>query len=261
MTPDPLISIENVSKWFGAQQVLRNVSASLPSGQVLSLIGPSGSGKTTLLRCVNFLETFEEGRIRIAGETVGYVDDSGGRRIRRPEREIAAARAEAGMVFQSYNLFPHLTVLQNIVAAPVRLRRMSSAEARDLAGDLLGRVGLAEKAGAYPSELSGGQQQRVAIARALAMRPRVMLFDEVTSALDPELVGEVLNVIRGLARDGMTMVIVTHEMQFAREVSSVVAFMAEGAILEMAPPADLFAEPRHERLKSFLSRYREAYLL
>jgi polar amino acid transport system ATP-binding protein len=255
-----LIEIDNVSKWFGPQQVLRGVSASLPAGKVLSLIGPSGSGKTTLLRCINFLETFEQGTIRIAGETVGYVNDAG-RRIRRPEREIAAARAEAGMVFQSYNLFPHLTVLQNIIAAPVRLRRMTSAEAHDLAMDLLANVGLPEKSGAYPSELSGGQQQRVAIVRALAMRPRIMLFDEVTSALDPELVGEVLNVIRGLARDGMTMVIVTHEMQFAREVSSAVAFMAEGEILEIAPPDVLFTQPRHDRLKSFLARFREAYLL
>lgn len=256
-----LVQIQNVGKRFGTKTVLKNVSESVRSGEVLSLIGPSGSGKTTLLRCLNFLETYEEGMISIAGETVGYRFGQDGSRKRRPDKEIAAARAEAGMVFQGYNLFPHLTALQNITAAPMRVKGMGKAQAREIAEALLERVGLRDKASSYPNELSGGQQQRVAIARTLAMKPRLMLLDEITSALDPELVGEVLNVIRELVAEGMTMVIVTHEMQFAREVSTRVAFMADGRIVESAPPKELFSNSQNDRLRSFLARYRDAYLI
>jgi polar amino acid transport system ATP-binding protein len=256
---EPLVSIERVGKSFGANRVLKDVSLGVGKGEVVTLIGPSGCGKTTLLRCVNVLETYDSGLITIGGETVGIRLDAAGTRRRRPDREIAAMRARAGMVFQSYNLFPHLTVLENLAVAPRRVRGLPAAEARDKAMALLDRVGLSDKAGDYPSTLSGGQQQRVAIARTLAMEPSLILLDEVTSALDPELVAEVLDVVQSLAADGMTMLIVTHEMQFAREVSSRVAFMAAGEIVELAPPAELFGHPGSERLRAFLGRYRAAH--
>jgi polar amino acid transport system ATP-binding protein len=257
--PESLVIVDRVSKSFGATQVLKEVSVTVGKGEVVTLIGPSGCGKTTLLRCVNFLESYDSGVITIDGETVGIrIGANGGRRL-RPDREVAAMRARVGMVFQSYNLFPHLTVLDNITAAPVKVRGLPLAQARDKAMGLLERVGLADKAKQFPAALSGGQQQRVAIARTLAMEPSLILLDEVTSALDPELVGEVLDVIQSLAADGMTMMIVTHEMQFAREVSSRVAFMAAGEILELAPPATLFGNPANDRLRAFLGRYRAAH--
>jgi polar amino acid transport system ATP-binding protein len=213
-----------------------------------------------MLRCINLLEEFEDGEIIFDGEPIGYrVSD--GRRRRLPERDIAASRSNIGIVFQSFNLFPHMTVLRNITAAPVRVKGIDRATAARTARDLLVRIGLSDKADEHPIRLSGGQQQRVAIARALAMQPKLMLFDEVTSALDPELVGEVLAVIKQLAEDGMTMVLVTHEMQFARDVADTIVFMAEGKIVEHGPPKTIFANPQSERLRVFLRRYHEAYLL
>jgi polar amino acid transport system ATP-binding protein len=256
-----LIEIRGLSKRFGRVQVLHDVSLTVAKGQTVAVIGPSGSGKTTMLRCINLLEEFEEGEIVFDGEPIGYRSEPGGRRRRLPEREVAATRSEIGIVFQSFNLFPHMTVLRNIVAAPVRVKRIDRVTAERIARELLDRVGLADKAREYPMRLSGGQQQRVAIARALAMQPKLMLFDEVTSALDPELVGEVLAVIKQLAEDGMTMVLVTHEMQFARDVADTVVFMAEGRIVEQGPPRTLFASPQSDRLRAFLRRYHEAYLL
>ncbi|WP_306222490.1 amino acid ABC transporter ATP-binding protein [Bosea beijingensis] len=254
--PAPLVIVDHVGKSFGAIEVLKDITLTVQSGEVLSLIGPSGSGKTTLLRCVNYLETYERGLITIAGESVGVrIAPDGGRR-RKPDREIAALRAQVGMVFQHYNLFPHLSVLDNLTVAPRRVRGEATAPVRERALALLARVGLADKRDRYPSELSGGQQQRVAIARALTMQPKMLLLDEVTSALDPELVGEVLDVIGSLAADGMTMMIVTHEMQFAREVSSRVAFMADGLLIESGPPGEIFGAPKHERLRAFMQRYR-----
>ena len=257
----PIIEIRGLTKRFGSHEVLRQVSLTISKGQTVAVIGPSGSGKTTMLRCINLLEEFEDGEIVFDGEPIGYRRASSGRRRRLPEREIAASRSNIGIVFQSFNLFPHMTVLHNIVAAPVRVKGISRAAAERTARDLLARVGLSDKADEYPIRLSGGQQQRVAIARALAMQPKLMLFDEVTSALDPELVGEVLAVIKQLAEDGMTMVLVTHEMQFARDVADTIAFMADGRIVEQGPPKTLFANPQSDRLRAFLRRYREAYLL
>jgi ABC-type polar amino acid transport system ATPase subunit len=257
----PLIEIRGLSKRFGRNQVLHDVSLTIAKGKTVAVIGPSGSGKTTMLRCINLLEEFEEGEIVFDGKPIGYRSEPGGRRHRLPEREIAVTRSEIGIVFQSFNLFPHMTVLRNIVAAPVRVKGIDRATAERIARELLDRVGLADKTSEYPMRLSGGQQQRVAIARALAMQPKLMLFDEVTSALDPELVGEVLAVIKRLADDGMTMVLVTHEMQFARDVADTVVFMAEGRIVEQGPPRTLFANPQSDRLRAFLRRYREAYLL
>ena len=257
----PLIEIRGLTKRFGANEVLRQVSLTIPRGQTVAVIGPSGSGKTTMLRCINLLEEFEDGEIFFDGEPIGYRVAADGRRRRLPERDIAASRSNIVIVFQSFNLFPHMTVLRNITAAPVRVRGIDRAVAERTARDLLARIGLADKADEYPIRLSGGQQQRVAIARALAMQPKLMLFDEVTSALDPELVGEVLAVIKQLAEDGMTMVLVTHEMQFARDVADTIVFMAEGQIVERGPPKALFANPQSERLRVFLRRYHEAYLL
>ncbi len=242
-----------VHKRFGRLEVLRGVSLTVARGEVVVLIGASGSGKTTLLRCINHLETINAGRIEVDGELIGYREVNG--RLREDsEREVARRRAAIGMVFQRFNLFPHLTALGNVIEAPVHVKRLPRKEAEGLGRSLLAKVGLADKIDVHPSRLSGGQQQRVAIARALAMEPKLMLFDEPTSALDPELVGEVLEVMKSLAREGMTMIVVTHEMGFAREVADRVVFMDEGVVLEQGPPAELFASPQHERTKAFLGK-------
>ncbi|MEU3186708.1 amino acid ABC transporter ATP-binding protein [Streptomyces sp. NPDC006923] len=239
----PLVQIRGVDKHFGDTQVLHHIDLDVAPGEVVVIVGPSGSGKSTLCRCVNRLETTTSGTITIDG-------------VPLPEegRELARLRADAGMVFQSFNLFAHLTVLQNLTLAPVKVRGLSRAEARERALSLLARVGLADKADALPAELSGGQQQRVAIARALAMDPKVLLFDEPTSALDPEMIQEVLEVLVELAAEGMTMIVVTHEMGFAQQAADRVVFMDAGRILETAPPAEFFAAPRHERAADFLSK-------
>jgi polar amino acid transport system ATP-binding protein len=255
-----MIDIKDLRKSFGALEVLRGVSFGVTKGEVLVVLGPSGSGKSTMLRCINFLEDYDGGEIRIDGELVGYRVASDGRRVRRPERENAKLRENVGLVFQSFNLFPHRTALENVMMGPVHVRRMTKREARALALEVLDKVGLAEKAGNYPATLSGGQQQRVAIARALAMHPKVMLFDEVTSALDPELVGEVLAVIRRLAEEGMTMIIVTHEIHFARDVGDDLLFMDGGRIVEQGRPDRVLSAPSSERLKLFLRRYQGDYL-
>ncbi|MEP9347728.1 amino acid ABC transporter ATP-binding protein [Xanthobacter sp. KR7-225] len=256
----PAIEIDGLSKWFGQHVVLDRVTTRIASGEAVVVIGPSGSGKTTLLRCINLLEEFQEGEIRINGAPIGYAVGPDGQRRRKPEREVAAMRAQLGMVFQSFNLFPHMSVLRNVCVAPIKIQGARRDEAEARAVELLDRVGLKDKVDAFPARLSGGQQQRVAIARALAMRPKAMLFDEATSALDPELVGEVLAVMHQLALDGMTMVVVTHEMQFAREVADRVVFMAEGRILEEGPPEALFEAPKSDRLQAFLKRTRAGYL-
>jgi polar amino acid transport system ATP-binding protein len=263
VSPAPVeIDIRGLSKWFGAHQVLKELSTEVRLGEAVVVVGPSGSGKTTFLRCINLLEQFEQGEIRIGGEAMGYLaDPKTGRRTKRPERDIARMRAQVGMVFQSFNLFPHMTALKNVALGPVRVNGMRRDEAEALAASLLARVGLADKINAVPGQLSGGQQQRVAIARALAMRPKAILFDEVTSALDPELVGEVLDVMRQLVQDGMTMVIVTHEMAFARAFADKVLFMADGELLEHGPPAQLFGDPKTARLQAFLKRFKEGYQL
>src|SRR6185437_6854208 len=255
------IAIRNVSKSFARHKVLAGISADVQKGEAVVVIGPSGSGKTTLLRCVNLLEQFEEGEIAIGGQPMGYRIDGDGRRVRRSEREIAAMRAQVGMVFQSFNLFPHMNVLRNVALGPVRAQGVPRREAEEIARSLLARVGLADKADAAPNQLSGGQQQRVAIARALAMRPRAILFDEVTSALDPELVGEVLDVMRTLVQEGMTMLIVTHEMAFARAFAHRVIFMADGEIVEQGEPRRLFEHPESPRLQAFLKRFKQGYQL
>src|ERR1700674_2105732 len=228
----PMIEIKDLRKSFGLLEVLKGVSLDVEKGEVLALLGPSGSGKSTLLRCINLLEEYDGGEIRIGGRLVGYRPSSGGRRVRRPEAENARLRENVGMVFQSFNLFPHRTALENVMMGPLHVRGMPRRGARSLAAELLDKVGLAEQADQYPVTLSGGQQQRVAIARSLAMQPNVMLFDEVTSSLDPELVGEVLVVIRRLAEEGMTMIIVTHELHFARDVADEIVFMDRGVIVE-----------------------------
>ena len=247
----PMIQVEGLHKHFGEAHVLRGIDLSVAAGEVVCIIGPSGSGKSTLLRCINHLEVAEQGRIRIDGKLV-YRDEVEGRFRAHSNRAVAAVRAQVGMVFQHFNLFPHLTVVGNIIEAPVHVLRIPKEEARRRARELLAQVGLAEKAEAYPEELSGGQQQRVAIARALAMDPKAMLFDEVTSALDPELVAEVLTVMRDLARLGMTMLVVTHEMNFARQVASRVIFMDHGLIVEEDTPERMFGAPREIRTRDFL---------
>jgi polar amino acid transport system ATP-binding protein len=247
------VTARGVRKRFGGQEVLGGIDLEVAPREVLAIIGPSGSGKSTFLRCINHLERIDGGELRIDGELVGY-REHGGRLHELRESEVAKRRAGIGMVFQRFNLFPHMTALDNVAAAPVVVRRESRASARDHARRLLDRVGLADKAGAYPSQLSGGQQQRVAIARALAMRPKLMLFDEPTSALDPELVGEVLDVMRQLADDGMTMLVVTHEMGFAREVADSLVFMDSGVIVEAGEPTAVLTQPRHERTREFLRR-------
>jgi polar amino acid transport system ATP-binding protein len=256
----PMLEIAGVSKRFGTLEVLRDVSLSVGAGEVVVVIGPSGSGKTTLLRCINLLEDYEQGTVTVDGEPIGYrLDPRSGKRQRMSEREIAASREHIGIVFQSYNLFPHMSVLQNIVAAPVRVKGIPRAKAETRARDLLAMVGLSDKAEEYPARLSGGQQQRVAIARALAMDPKIMLFDEVTSALDPELVGEVLAAMQQLARDGMTMVVVTHEMSFARDIANRIVFMDGGVIVEQGQPEQVFFHPNTERVRLFLKRYNDRY--
>jgi polar amino acid transport system ATP-binding protein len=248
-----LVEIKDVHKSFGELEVLKGVSLSVEEGEVVSLIGRSGSGKTTLLRCVNHLESLDAGSITVNGVPVGYSEQRDGLH-ELPERLVARNRRRIGIVFQHFNLFPHMSVLENIIEAPVRVLKTPRREARKTAMSLLERVGLADKAAQYPASLSGGQQQRVAIARALAMSPQLMLFDEPTSALDPELVAEVLDVVRDLAHDGMTMIIVTHELRFASEVSDRIVFMHEGAVAESGPPANLFAHPECEPLRAFLAR-------
>ncbi|KIA64609.1 amino acid ABC transporter ATP-binding protein [Nocardia vulneris] len=248
-----MIVADRVCKNFGALQVLKGVSLEIGRGEVLCVIGPSGSGKSTFLRCINHLEQVNAGRLYVDGELVGYQEKNGKLYELHP-REAARQRREIGMVFQHFNLFPHRTVLDNVIEAPTQVKKVRKADAVAKAKELLERVGLAEKANAYPAQLSGGQQQRVAIARALAMDPKLMLFDEPTSALDPELVGEVLTVMRELAESGMTMVVVTHEMGFAREVADKLVFMDGGVIVEAGAPRELLANPKHERTKTFLSR-------
>ena len=249
----PMVRAERVYKRFGRVEALRGVDLTVQPGEVTVIIGPSGSGKSTFLRCINHLEQISAGRLWVDGELVGYRQD-GDRIYELREREVARRRAAIGMVFQRFNLFPHMTALENVTEAPVRVKGVRPAAAEGAARRLLDRVGLASKIDAYPAELSGGQQQRVAIARALAMEPKLMLFDEATSALDPELVGEVLAVMGGLAADGMTMVVVTHEMGFAREVGHHLVFMDEGAVVEEGPPRAVFAEPREARTRAFLSK-------
>jgi polar amino acid transport system ATP-binding protein len=252
-SPAPLIAVRDVWKRFGVLEVLRGVTLDVDPGEVVVVIGPSGSGKTTLLRVLNCLETVDAGTIAIKGIPVAAPGPDG--RTQRPrDRTIRAVRLEVGMVFQRFNLFPHMTVTQNITAAPIHVRGLEPGIAHARAADLLRRMGLLDKAAAYPHQLSGGQQQRAAIARALAMEPEAMLFDEVTSALDPELVGEVLKVMRQLAQDGMTMVIVTHEMQFAREVADRVIVMDQGRIIEVGHPQTIFRSPTHPRTAEFLHR-------
>ncbi len=237
-----MIVIENLHKAFGEVEVLKGVNLHIKPQEVVALIGPSGSGKSTLLRCMNYLEEPTSGKVTVAGTPLDG------------EANINKVREEVGMVFQRFNLFPHMTALENIMLAPLKVKKVSKADAEKKARELLDRVGLADKAESFPSQLSGGQQQRVAIARALAMEPKVMLFDEPTSALDPEMVGEVLDVMRSLAKDGMTMAIVTHEMGFAREVADRVLFIDGGGILEQGTPAEIFEHPQQERTKSFLSK-------
>ncbi|MFV3308305.1 amino acid ABC transporter ATP-binding protein [Pseudomonas sp. NY15181] len=252
-TTEFAVTARNVTKSFGYYSVLKGIDLDIRYGEVTCILGPSGSGKSTLLRCMNHLERIDGGRLIVAGEFVGYRQKDGVLYEMRPN-EIAKQRAEIGMVFQSFNLFPHMTVLQNIIEAPIHIRRMPRAQAVEIAQQLLKKVGLHHKANAFPPTLSGGQQQRVAIARALAMKPRVMLFDEPTSALDPELVGEVLSVMKDLASEGMTMVVVTHEMGFAREVADTVVFMDEGVIVEQGPPSSVFESPKSDRARSFFSK-------
>jgi polar amino acid transport system ATP-binding protein len=253
MNGTPMVKAEAVHKSFGRLEVLRGIDLEVNPRDVMCMIGPSGSGKSTFLRCINHLEKIDAGRLSVDGELVGY-RQRGDRLFELPDAEVCKKRAEIGMVFQHFNLFPHMTVLENLVEAPVRVKRDSRAVAAERARRLLDRVGLAEKVDAYPRQLSGGQQQRVAIARALAMEPKLMLFDEPTSALDPELVGEVLDVMRALAEDGMTMIVVTHEIGFAREVGDTLVFMDGGVIVEAGKPRDVLTNPQQERTQSFLSK-------
>jgi polar amino acid transport system ATP-binding protein len=252
----PLVHAVNVTKAFQGTEVLKGIDMDVRRGEVVVLLGPSGSGKTTLLRCINQLETIDGGRIWVDGDLMGYEDRSGTLH-RLPDKRIAAQRRGIGMCFQRFNLFPHMTVLENVIEAPVQVKGVKKKVATATALELLEQVGLGDKPSAYPAQLSGGQQQRVAIARALAMDPKLMLFDEPTSALDPELVGEVLKVMRDLAKRGMTMIVVTHEMGFAREVADRVVFMDAGVVVEEGPPAQVIGDPQHKRTKAFLSRMRQ----
>jgi polar amino acid transport system ATP-binding protein len=249
----PMVKAEEVCKSFGALHVLKGITLEIGRGEVLCMVGPSGSGKSTFLRCINHLEQVNAGRLYVDGDLIGY-RDRGTKLHEMSPRDAAKQRREIGMVFQHFNLFPHRTALENIVEAPIHVKRVKKNEAVARGKDLLDQVGLSDKATAYPAQLSGGQQQRVAIARALAMNPKLMLFDEPTSALDPELVGEVLEVMKKLAAEGMTMVVVTHEMGFAREVANQLVFMDDGVVVESGPPREVLANPKHERTKAFLSK-------
>ena len=248
-----MVRIENVQKRFGDLEVLKGVSLTVRSGEVVCILGPSGSGKTTLLRCINFLEPYDEGRIYVGDDLVGYRERNG-KLTPAPEKDVARVRAETAMVFQQFNLFPHMTALKNVAFGPVKVLGVSKDEAERRARELLARVGLAEKADSYPAQLSGGQQQRVAIARALAMQPKVVLFDEVTSALDPEMVGEVLEIIAELKGLGMTMLLATHQMGFAYQIADRVAFLDAGRIVEIGPARELLTHPREVRTREFLQR-------
>jgi ABC-type polar amino acid transport system ATPase subunit len=250
----PMIRVKGLHKHFGALHVLRGVDLDVERGEVLCIIGPSGSGKSTLLRCLNFLEEYDAGEVWFGGEIVGYRKNGGGKLVKDNEASVAAMRAQMGMVFQSFNLFPHKTVLENVIEGPIIVRGQKPDEATAMGRELLRKVGLADKERVYPSRISGGQQQRAAIARALAMQPKAMLFDEPTSALDPELVGEVLDVMKSLAGEGMTMVVVTHEMGFAREVADRVLMIDEGIVVEEGPPEQIFNAPRQARTADFLRR-------
>lgn len=253
MTGVPMVLAEKVSKNFGSNRVLRGISLEVDPGEVLCIVGPSGSGKSTFLRCINHLEVVDGGRLSVDGQLVGY-RQKGEKLYELKLKEAAFQRQEIGMVFQRFNLFPHLTAVENIILAPMRVKKISKAPATARAMELLERVGLGDKGDAYPAHLSGGQQQRVAIARALAMDPKLMLFDEPTSALDPELVGEVLDVMKGLAKSGMTMIVVTHEMGFAREVADTLVFMDDGVVVEAGAPRQILSDPQHDRTKAFLSK-------
>jgi len=248
-----MIKVENITKSFGSLEVLKGVSLHVAPGEVVVVIGPSGSGKSTLLRCINYLEKINSGKIFIDDQLIGKKEVNG-RFVDAPNKDIYRMRADIGMVFQRFNLFPHRTVLENLIEAPILIRKLNKKEAEARAIKLLEKVGLSDKANSYPAHLSGGQQQRVAIARALAMEPKIMLFDEPTSALDPELVGEVLSVMKDLVKEGMTMVVVTHEMGFAREMADRVIFMDEGKILEEGQPFRIFTNPQHLRTREFLAK-------
>ncbi|MDB1087560.1 amino acid ABC transporter ATP-binding protein [Streptomyces sp. ACA25] len=248
-----MVKAEQVHKSFGLVEVLKGINLEVRQGEVFCLVGPSGSGKSTFLRCINHLEKVNAGRLYVDGQLVGY-RQKGDKLYELKEREVAHQRRDIGMVFQRFNLFPHMTAVQNVMEAPVQVKGVRPADARARAEVLLDRVGLADRMDNYPAQLSGGQQQRVAIARALAMDPKLMLFDEPTSALDPELVGEVLDVMRALAADGMTMIVVTHEMGFAREVGDSLVFMDEGAVVEAGNPRDVLTNPQHRRTQAFLSK-------
>ncbi|MFJ5775807.1 amino acid ABC transporter ATP-binding protein [Streptomyces sp. NPDC093094] len=248
-----MVKAEGVHKNYGQIEVLKGIDLEVKQGEVFCLIGPSGSGKSTFLRCINHLEKINAGRLYVDGDLVGY-RQKGDKLYELKDSEVARKRRDIGMVFQRFNLFPHMTALDNVMEAPVQVKGQSKAQARERARQLLERVGLADKAGNYPSQLSGGQQQRVAIARALAMEPKLMLFDEPTSALDPELVGDVLDVMRDLAESGMTMVVVTHEMGFAREVGDSLVFMDGGVVVESGNPREVLTNPQHERTQAFLSK-------
>ncbi|WP_406092427.1 amino acid ABC transporter ATP-binding protein [Kitasatospora purpeofusca] len=249
----PMVKSEGVRKSYGLVEVLKGIDLEVKQSEVFCLVGPSGSGKSTFLRCINHLEKINGGRLWVDGEMVGY-RQRGDKLYELKDREVALKRRDIGMVFQRFNLFPHMTAVENVMEAPVQVKRESRADARERSMALLERVGLADKSGNYPSQLSGGQQQRVAIARALAMKPKLMLFDEPTSALDPELVGEVLDVMRGLAEEGMTMIVVTHEMGFAREVGDALVFMDGGVVVESGTPREVLSNPQHERTRAFLSK-------
>ena len=251
-----MIEIHGLHKSFGDHHVLKGIDLTVDVGEVVCVIGPSGSGKSTLLNCINFLEPYGPGEIWVDGTLIGYSMNGNGALVRVADRTLNQTREKIGIVFQQFNLFPHLTALENIIEAPIYVRSIPRRQAVEQAHELLRKVGLLEKANAYPARLSGGQQQRVAIARSLAMEPKVMLFDEVTSALDPELVGEVLAVMLQLAKDGMTMFVVTHEMSFAKEVADRVIFMDAGEIVEQGQPSDIFGSPKSERLRGFLARIR-----
>ena len=249
----PMVKAEQVHKWFGRTEVLKGIDLEVAPREVMCIVGPSGSGKSTFLRCINHLEQIDSGRLSVDGELVGY-REHGGKLYEMRDKEVATQRRDIGMVFQQFNLFPHMTAIQNIMEAPIRAQGENKTVVRDRAQALLDRVGLGERGKAYPSQLSGGQQQRVAIARALCMQPKLMLFDEPTSALDPELVGEVLDVMRQLALDGMTMIVVTHEMGFAREVGDSLVFMDDGVVVEAGLPREVLVNPQHTRTKAFLSK-------